>query len=84
MLDQDGNGEATRVSRCIRCDRDGFPCLVDAKADSQVVCVDPALDHPNVTSSPTPTSSGSRPTRPGAAVTGVVARVGDDTTTLLR
>ncbi len=39
-----------RRSRCIRCDTcDGFPCLVQAKADAQVVCVDPALEHPNVT-----------------------------------
>jgi choline dehydrogenase-like flavoprotein len=37
-------------SRCIRCSTcDGFPCLVNAKADSQVICVDPALEHPNVT-----------------------------------
>ncbi len=37
-------------SRCIRCSTcDGFPCLVNAKADAQVVCVDPALEHPNVT-----------------------------------
>jgi choline dehydrogenase-like flavoprotein len=36
-------------SRCIRCDTcDGFPCLVSAKADAQVICVDPALAHPNV------------------------------------
>jgi len=36
-------------SRCIRCSTcDGFPCLVNAKADAQVVCVDPALEHPNV------------------------------------
>jgi choline dehydrogenase-like flavoprotein len=38
------------TSRCIRCDTcDGFPCLVHAKADAQVMCVDPALQHPNVT-----------------------------------
>ncbi len=37
-------------SRCIRCNTcDGFPCLVYAKSDAQVVCVDPALAHPNVT-----------------------------------
>jgi choline dehydrogenase-like flavoprotein len=37
-------------SPCIRCNTcDGFPCLVNAKADAQVVCVDPALQHPNVT-----------------------------------
>lgn len=37
-------------SRCIRCSTcDGFPCLVNAKADAQTVCVDPALEYPNVT-----------------------------------
>ena len=37
-------------SRCIRCNTcDGFPCLVGAKADAQVVCVDEAIKHPNVT-----------------------------------
>ena len=37
-------------SRCIRCNTcDGFPCLVYAKSDAQVICVDPALEHPNVT-----------------------------------
>jgi len=42
--------EANRLkSRCIRCDTcDGFPCLVDAKADSDVTCVRPALEHPDV------------------------------------
>ena len=38
-----------RTSACIRCATcDGHPCLVNAKADSQVICVDPALKHPNV------------------------------------
>ncbi len=46
MLDE----RNSRTSRCIRCDTcDGHPCLVDAKSDAQVVCVDPALAHPNVT-----------------------------------
>jgi choline dehydrogenase-like flavoprotein len=37
-------------SRCIRCGWcDGHPCLVNAKADAQVICVDPALERPNVT-----------------------------------
>ena len=36
-------------SRCIRCGTcDGFPCLVQAKSDAQVLCVDPALEYPNV------------------------------------
>jgi choline dehydrogenase-like flavoprotein len=40
---------APRKSPCIRCNTcDGHPCLVYAKADAQVLCVDPALEHPNV------------------------------------
>jgi choline dehydrogenase-like flavoprotein len=38
-----------RKSPCIRCATcDGHPCLVYAKSDAQVLCVDPALEHPNV------------------------------------
>ena len=45
MLDE----KNPRTSRCIRCDTcDGHPCLVDAKADAQLVCVDPAVEQPNV------------------------------------
>lgn len=37
------------TSKCIRCDTcDGYPCLVNAKSDSQVLCIDPALTFPNV------------------------------------
>src|SRR5499426_3888843 len=37
-------------SPCIRCSTcDGYPCLVNAKADAHVCCVVPALKHPNVT-----------------------------------
>jgi choline dehydrogenase-like flavoprotein len=37
-------------SPCIRCNTcDGFPCLVSAKADAQVLCVDEAVKFPNVT-----------------------------------
>ncbi len=37
-------------SACIRCNTcDGFPCLVNAKADAQVVCVDQAVLQPTVT-----------------------------------
>jgi len=39
-----------RTSKCIRCETcDGFPCLVYAKSDAQVLCVDPALRYTNVT-----------------------------------
>ena len=37
-------------SKCIRCDTcDGFPCLVHAKSDAEVIAVRPALQYPNVT-----------------------------------
>jgi choline dehydrogenase-like flavoprotein len=36
-------------SHCIRCQTcDGFPCLVQAKADAEMVGVRPALEYPNV------------------------------------
>jgi len=39
-----------RRSACVRCSTcDGFPCLVNGKADAQVTCVEPALRYPNVT-----------------------------------
>ena len=41
---------APEFSPCIRCATcDGYPCLVNGKADSDVVCVQPALRYPNVT-----------------------------------
>ena len=46
MLDE-GKPQDSACIRCATCD--GFPCLVQAKADAQVVCVTPALRHPNVT-----------------------------------
>jgi choline dehydrogenase-like flavoprotein len=46
LLDEQNPGK----SKCIRCSTcDGFPCLVHAKADSHVICVEPALEHSNVT-----------------------------------
>src|SRR5437870_1014789 len=46
MLDE----REPQKSACIRCATcDGHPCLVGAKSDAQVVCVDPALAHPNAT-----------------------------------
>jgi len=44
------NEQDRHASACIRCSTcDGHPCLVNAKSDAQVICVDPALAHPNVT-----------------------------------
>jgi len=46
MLDE----KNPQQSPCIRCNTcDGFPCLVQAKSDAQVLCVDPAVQHSNVT-----------------------------------
>ncbi len=42
--------ENDRKSLCIRCATcDGYPCLVNAKADAHTICVEPALEYPNVT-----------------------------------
>ncbi len=50
-LDQNPDGSATTYSPCIRCDAfDGFPCAINAKADAQVMCVDPTrAAHANFT-----------------------------------
>jgi choline dehydrogenase-like flavoprotein len=50
LLDE-RDGKPTPTSICIRCDAfDGFPCLLNGKADAQVICVDPALrENPNLT-----------------------------------
>lgn len=43
------NEQEREKSECIRCDTcDGFPCLVDAKADAHTTCVRKALEQPNV------------------------------------
>ncbi|MGO9883607.1 MAG: GMC oxidoreductase [Solirubrobacteraceae bacterium] len=60
-------------SRCVRCQNcDGFPCLVHAKSDAEVISVRPALEHSNVT-----LMTGAQAVRletndAGTAVTGVV------------
>jgi choline dehydrogenase-like flavoprotein len=42
--------ESMADSRCVRCGTcDGFPCLVHAKSDAEVLGVRPALEHANVT-----------------------------------
>src|SRR5512132_1547637 len=46
MLDE----QNAPFSACIRCQTcDGFPCLVHAKSDAEVLAVRPALQYPNVT-----------------------------------
>jgi choline dehydrogenase-like flavoprotein len=42
--------EGNHNSLCIRCSTcDGYPCLVKAKSDAHTICVDPALEHANLT-----------------------------------
>lgn len=44
------NEKDKAFSRCIRCKTcDGFPCLVQAKSDAEMMGVRPALTYPNVT-----------------------------------
>ncbi len=50
LLDERQDGKARHTSACVRCAAfDGFPCLVNGKADAQIICVEPALAHSNVT-----------------------------------
>ena len=51
VLLNERDGEATPTSPWFRNDAfDGFPCLLNGKADAQVMCVDPTLAaYPNVT-----------------------------------
>jgi choline dehydrogenase-like flavoprotein len=60
-------------SRCVRCqDCDGFPCLVHAKSDAEVMAVRPALEHDNVTLLTNATATTLKSNADGTAVTEVV------------
>ena len=75
-------GRAARTSACIRCDRvDGFPCLVDAKSDSQVICVDPMLSRDNVTLVTGANVQRLETDASGRTVTGVVTTLDDGSVT---
>jgi choline dehydrogenase-like flavoprotein len=70
-------------SPCIRCETcDGFPCLVDAKADADVMCVRPALTHSNVTLRTDSYVERLETGPSGREVTGVVIRRGEETEVL--
>jgi choline dehydrogenase-like flavoprotein len=66
-------------SNCVRCSTcDGFPCLVHAKSDAEVLGVRPALEHPNVTLLTNATAVALKTNPGGTAVTEVVVeRSGD-------
>ncbi len=60
-------------SKCVRCDNcDGFPCLVHAKSDAEVIAVRPAIEHPNVTLLTNAEAMRLQTNTAGTAVTGVV------------
>src|SRR6476646_8848714 len=78
MLDE-GN---MPYSACVRCDNcDGFPCLVHAKSDAEVIAVRPAVEHPNVTLLTDAEAMRLECNDAGTAVTGVVVDHGDQTET---
>jgi choline dehydrogenase-like flavoprotein len=65
-------------SPCVRCSHfDGFPCLVDGKADAHVLCIRPALLHPNVTLETNATAVRLDTDTAGRTVTGVVVQRSD-------
>jgi len=60
-------------STCVRCSTcDGFPCLVHAKSDAEVLGVRPALEHANVTLLTNTTAVALSTNSAGTAVTEVV------------
>ena len=61
------------LSACVRCaDCDGFPCLVHAKADAEVIAVRPALEFANVTLVTNARATQLRTNAAGTAITEVV------------
>jgi choline dehydrogenase-like flavoprotein len=72
--------EAERpASTCIRCAWcDGYPCMVHAKADAEVIAVRPILDMPNVTFLRNAEVTRLETDPSGRAVTGVVVDRGGD------
>ena len=70
------NEENFAYSPCIRCQTcDGFPCLVHAKSDAEVISVRPALTHPNVTLLRNAKALKLETNAAGTAIAGVIAEV---------
>jgi choline dehydrogenase-like flavoprotein len=67
-------------SHCIRCATcDGFPCLVHAKSDADVLGVRPALEHSNVTLLTKAKATKLETNEPGTSVTEVVVERNGET-----
>ncbi|WP_019506118.1 GMC oxidoreductase [Pleurocapsa sp. PCC 7319] len=68
------------LSQCIRCDTcDGFPCLVDGKADAEVNCINPTRKYDNVTLMTGAKVLKLHTNSTGKEVTGVETDLGDRT-----
>ncbi len=66
-------------SACVRCATcDGFPCVVHAKSDAEVLGVRPALEHANVTLITDAEAERLVTNDPGTVVTGVVVNRGGE------
>ena len=65
------------MSACIRCNTcDGFPCLVHAKSDADVICMRPATDRNNLTLMTEAKVVRLHTSASGREVTGVEAQIG--------
>lgn len=63
-----------RTSRCIRCNTcDGYPCLIHAKSDAEMMCIEPTLRmHENVTLLTRAKVSRLKTAPSGKAISGVI------------
>jgi len=69
-------------SKCVRCNNcDGFPCVVHAKSDAEVIAVRPAIEHPNVTLLTQAEAVRLQCNDAGTVVTGVVVEHNGETET---
>ena len=80
LLDE-AEGQPTPTSTCIKCSYfDGFPCLLNGKADAQVISIDPTLAlHPNVELLTGAYAARLQTNEAGSAVTGVEIDRGGET-----
>ena len=76
------NEQDMAFSKCIRCQTcDGFPCLVHAKSDAEVIGIRPALQFPNVTLLRNARALKLNTNSGGTSVTEVIVEVEGDTET---
>jgi choline dehydrogenase-like flavoprotein len=75
VMRDDANPPFSTCVRCATCD--GFPCLVHAKSDAEVLGVRPALEYPNVTLLTNTRVVRLEADGAGATVTGVVTESGE-------